>query len=226
MINREKQFLKFAMNSGVLRFGEFTLKSGRVSPYFFNAGLFCTGAMLSQLASFYADALCENEPNDFMLFGPAYKGIVLATATAASLHDQYGRNVPFAYNRKEVKDHGEGGTVVGAQLTGRVVIIDDVITAGTAIGESMEIIESAGAQAAAVIVALDREEIVSDQGQSAITQIRERYNLPVHVIAHFSTLIETLRTTPDLEQHLNPLEAYRDRYGDPAATTGTTRSDL
>ncbi|HJM03029.1 MAG TPA: orotate phosphoribosyltransferase [Arenicellales bacterium] len=217
MTNREQQFLQFAMSSGVLRFGEFTLKSGRVSPYFFNAGLFCTGAMLSQLAGFYAAVLCENEPDDFMLFGPAYKGIVLATATAAALHDQYGRNVPFAYNRKEVKDHGEGGTVVGAELAGRVVIIDDVITAGTAIGESMDIIESAGAQAAAVIVALDREEIVSDQGQSAITQIRERYGLPVHVIARFSALIETLRATPDLKQHLDALEAYRNRYGDPPA---------
>ena len=221
MTNTEQQFLEFAMNSRVLRFGEFTLKSGRVSPYFFNAGLFCSGAMLSQLAGFYADVLCENEPDNFMLFGPAYKGIVLATATATSLHDQYGRNVSFAYNRKEVKDHGEGGTVVGAQLTGRVVIIDDVITAGTAIGESMDIIESAGAQAAAVIVALDREEIVSDQGQSAITLIRERYDLPVHVIARFSTLIETLRTKPDHKQHLDALEAYRNRYGDPAANANS-----
>ena len=221
MTNREQQFLEFAMNSGVLRFGEFTLKSGRVSPYFFNAGLFCSGAMLSQLAGFYAAVLCENEPDDFMLFGPAYKGIVLATATATSLYDQYGRNVPFAYNRKEVKDHGEGGTVVGAALAGRVVIIDDVITAGTAIGESMDIIESSGAQAAAVIVALDREETVSDQGQSAITQIRERYGLPVHVIARFSTLIETLRATPDLKRHLDALEAYRNRYGDPAANANS-----
>ena len=211
------KFLKFAINNQVLRFGQFTLKSGRVSPYFFNAGLFCSGAMLSQLARFYADVLCENEPDNFMLFGPAYKGIVLAAAAATSLHDQYGRNVPFAYNRKEVKDHGEGGTVVGAQLTGRVIIIDDVVTAGTAIGESIDIIESAGAQAAAVIVALDREEIVSDKGQSAITQIRERYGLPVHAIARFSTLIETLRTTPGHNQHLDALEAYRNRYGDPAA---------
>ena len=221
MTHREQQFLQFAINSGVLRFGEFTLKSGRVSPYFFNAGLFCTGAMLSQLAGFYAAVLCENEPDNFMLFGPAYKGIVLATATAAALHNQYGRNVPFAYNRKEVKDHGEGGTVVGAQLTGRVVIIDDVITAGTAIGESVDIIESAGAQAAAVIVALDREEIVSDQGQSAITQIRGRYGLPVHVIARFSTLIEHLRSAPDLKLHLDALEAYRNRYGDPGTATST-----
>ena len=142
-------------------------------------------------------------------------------ATATSLHDQYGRNVPFAYNRKEVKDHGEGGTVVGAQLTGRVVIIDDVITAGTAIGESIDIIESVGALAAGVIVALDREEIVSDQGQSAITLITERYDLPVHVIARFSALIETLRAIPDLKQHLDALEAYRNRYGDPAAAANT-----
>ena len=221
MTNREQQFLEFAINSGVLRFGEFTLKSGRVSPYFFNAGLFYTGAMLSQLAGFYATVLYENEPDDFMLFGPAYKGIVLAAATATSLHSQFERSVPFAYNRKEAKDHGEGGSVVGAQLTGRVVIIDDVITAGTAIGESVAIIESAGAQMAAVIVALDREEIVSDQDQSAITQIRNRYGVPVHVIARFSTLIEHLRERPDLKQHLDALEAYRNRYGDPAANANS-----
>jgi orotate phosphoribosyltransferase len=188
MPDTEHDFLTFAIDSGVLGFGEFTLKSGRISPYFLNAGLFNTG--------------------------PAYKGIALAAATAAALYQDHDRNVGFAYNRKESKDHGEGGAVVGAKLSGRVVIIDDVITAGTAIRESVGIIRAAGAEPAAVLVALDREEKVSEDGRSAVAQVREELGLPVHVIARFNTLIEHLRHTPDLAQHLETMEAYRARYGE------------
>ncbi|MDP6290678.1 MAG: orotate phosphoribosyltransferase, partial [Arenicellales bacterium] len=156
--NTEHAFLQFALDAGVLRFGEFTLKSGRVSPYFFNAGLFNSGTTLSTLANFYAAALHEAEPASFMLFGPAYKGIPLAVATAVALANEYKRDIPFAFNRKEVKDHGEGGQLVGATISGNVVIIDDVITAGTSVRESVDIIRAAGATPAAVIIALDREE--------------------------------------------------------------------
>ena len=214
MPDTEHDFLTFAIDSGVLGFGEFTLKSGRISPYFLNAGLFNTGHMLSRLGRFYAAVLAETETEDFMLFGPAYKGIALAAATAAALYQDHDRNVGFAYNRKESKDHGEGGAVVGAKLSGRVVIIDDVITAGTAIRESVGIIRAAGAEPAAVLVALDREEKVSEDGRSAVAQVREELGLPVHVIARFNTLIEHLRHTPDLAQHLETMEAYRARYGE------------
>ena len=210
---REHAFLQFALETGVLRFGEFTLKSGRVSPYFFNAGLFNSGAKLSRLAAFYAAALAELEPEPFMLFGPAYKGIPLASATAAALADHHQRDVPFAFNRKEIKDHGEGGQLVGAPLEGEVVIVDDVITAGTSIRESVDLIHSAGAQAAAVMIALDREEAVTEEGDSAIDHVAKTYGLRVHTLARFSTLLEFLSDRPDLAAHLGALQAYQTQYG-------------
>ena len=210
---REHAFLQFALETGVLRFGEFTLKSGRVSPYFFNAGLFNSGAKLSRLAAFYAAALAELEPEPFMLFGPAYKGIPLASVTAAALADHHQRDVPFAFNRKEIKDHGEGGQLVGAPLEGDVVIVDDVITAGTSIRESVDLIHSAGAQAAAVMIALDREEAVTEEGDSAIDHVAKTYGLRVHTLARFSTLLEFLSDRPDLAAHLGALQAYQTQYG-------------
>ncbi len=209
---REHAFLQFALETGVLRFGEFTLKSGRVSPYFFNAGLFNSGAKLSRLAAFYATALADLEPEPFMLFGPAYKGIPLASATAAALADHHQRDVPFAFNRKEVKDHGEGGQLVGAPLQGEVVIVDDVITAGTSIRESVDIIHSAGAHTVAVIIALDREEAVTEEGDSAITHVAKTFDLRVHALARFSTLLEFLSDRPDLAAHLDALQAYQAQY--------------
>ena len=210
---REHAFLQFALETGVLRFGEFTLKSGRVSPYFFNAGLFNSGAKLSRLATFYAAALADLESEPFMLFGPAYKGIPLASATAAALADHHQRDVPFAFNRKEVKDHGEGGQLVGAPLQGDVVIVDDVITAGTSIRESVDIILSAGAHAAAVMIALDREEAVTEQGDSAVVHVAKTYGLRVHTLARFSTLLEFLSDRPDLAAHLDALHSYQAQYG-------------
>lgn len=210
---REHAFLQFALETGVLRFGEFTLKSGRVSPYFFNAGLFNSGAKLSRLAAFYAAALADLEPEPFMLFGPAYKGIPLASATAAALADHHQRDVPFAFNRKEVKDHGEGGQLIGAPLQGDVVIVDDVITAGTSIRESVDIIHSAGAHAVAVMIALDREEAVTEEGDSAITHVAKTFGLRVHALARFSTLLEFLSDRPDLAAHLDALQAYQAQYG-------------
>jgi orotate phosphoribosyltransferase len=212
MQDPEHAFLEFAINSGVLRFGEFTLKSGRVSPYFFNVGLFNTGQTLSRLARFYASALNNAEPESFMLFGPAYKGIPLAAATAAALAEHHGRNTGFAFNRKEPKDHGEGGQLVGAELTGSVVIIDDVITAGTSVRESVEIIRNAGATPVAVMIALDREEKMTEDDHSAITVVREQWNLRVHALARLSSLLEYLATRPDLSHHLPALETYQRRY--------------
>ncbi len=210
---REREFLKFAIDSGVLRFGEFTLKSGRVSPYFFNAGLFNTGALLARLARFYAATLAAVEPEDFMLFGPAYKGIPLAAATAAALAEHHDRHVPFAVNRTDIKDHGEGGQIGGAKVAGRVVIIDDVVTAGTSVHEAIKIIESAGAQPIALAIALDREEKTSENGRSVVQDVHDRFGLKVHAIARFSKLIEYLRRTPNLGNQVGALEAYRDRYG-------------
>lgn len=210
---REHAFLQFALETGVLRFGEFTLKSGRVSPYFFNAGLFNSGAKLSRLAAFYAAALAELEPEPFMLFGPAYKGIPLASATAAALADHHQRDVPFAFNRKEVKDHGEGGQLVGAPLEGDVVIVDDVITAGTSIRESVDLIHSADARATAVMIALDREEAVTEEGDSAIAHVAKTYGLRVHTLARFSTLVEFLSDRPDIAAHLDALHKYQAQYG-------------
>ena len=210
---REHAFLDFTLETGVLRFGEFTLKSGRISPYFFNAGLFNSGRSLSRLATFYASALNHLEPEPFMLFGPAYKGIPLAASTAAALSDHHQRDISFAFNRKEVKDHGEGGQLVGATLQGNVVIIDDVITAGTSIRESVNLINQAGAQPAAVIIALDREEAITENGESAIQSMATLFDLRVHSLARFSTLLEFLKNRPQLIEFLPALEQYQTRYG-------------
>jgi orotate phosphoribosyltransferase len=213
MNNSEIDFLKFAIASKVLRFGEFTLKSGRVSPYFFDAGLFNTGHQIFRLGHFYAAMLAVRESESFMLYGPAYKGIPLASAAAAALASEHDIDVGFAFNRKESKDHGEGGTVIGAPLSGRVVIIDDVITAGLSIEESVRIIRSAGAEPVAVAIALDREETMTTGGLSALTEVESRFGLPVYAIARFSALIDYLQLDEGLRRYVPTMTAYRDAYG-------------
>ncbi|MBO68457.1 MAG: orotate phosphoribosyltransferase [Acidiferrobacteraceae bacterium] len=210
--NWEHEFLEFAISSGALRFGEFNLKSGRLSPYFFNTGLFNNGALLSILSRFYAKMLNTVEQQPFMLFGPAYKGIPLVATVATALAEEYNRVVPFAFNRKEIKDHGEGGLIIGAKLTGRVVIVDDVVTAGTSATQAAELITAAGATPVALAIALDREE----KGISDVTvtdEIRNRLDIDVHSIAKFSSLIKHLREIPLLSDNVPLLEAYHALYG-------------
>jgi orotate phosphoribosyltransferase len=207
----QPDFIRLCLDLGVLRFGEFTLKSGRVSPYFFNAGLFNTGRAIGALGRFYARAaVLSGIPFD-MLFGPAYKGIPLVTTTAAALADHEGTDLPFAFNRKEAKDHGEGGSIVGAPLAGRVLIVDDVITAGTAIRESVEIIRGQGATPAGVLLALDREE--RGQGErSAVQEVQETFGLPVVSVLRLRDLLEHLEASGE-SALLEAVRAYRDRYG-------------
>jgi len=208
----QREFIRFAIERGVLRFGEFTLKSGRTSPYFFNAGLFNSGAALAQLGRFYASAVADSGIGFDVLFGPAYKGIPLAAATAISLAEHHQRDLPWCFNRKEAKDHGEGGTLVGAPLNGRVLIIDDVITAGTAIREVMQIISAQNAQAAGVLIALDRQE--RGQGQlSAIQEVERDFGIPVVSIVSLAQVLEYLADHSELKAHLSAVEAYRDQYG-------------
>ncbi|OAM29088.1 orotate phosphoribosyltransferase [Eikenella longinqua] len=211
MSDFRQDFLRFALEQDVLRFGEFVTKAGRLSPYFFNAGLFNDGASTLALARFYAQAIIESGIEFDMLFGPAYKGIVLASATAMMLAER-GRNVPFAYNRKEAKDHGEGGTLVGAPLAGRVLIIDDVMSAGTSVRESLRLIEAAGAVPAGVAIALDRMEKGTGE-LSAVQEVRQQYGLPVVPIASLRDLLALLADDAQFRQHLAPVQAYRDRYG-------------
>ena len=207
----QQDFIRYALDCGVLKFGEFELKSGRISPYFFNTGLFNTGAQLQKLGEFYAHALIASEICVDIFYGPAYKGIPLAVATAMAFAAITGDDMPFAFNRKEAKDHGEGGLLVGAALTGRVLIIDDVITAGTSVRESVEIIKAANATPAAVLIALDRQE--KGLGDiSAIQEVTERFALPVTAIISLSNIIEYLKTTGETEQ-LAAIEAYQARYG-------------
>jgi len=209
-MNRE--FLDLAVARNVLRFGEFTLKSGRVSPYFFNAGLFDSGAALATLGRAYAEAATTSGIAFDMLFGPAYKGIVLAALTAAALAERHARDVPFAYNRKEAKNHGEGGLLVGAPLRGRVLIVDDVITAGTAIRESLALIRSAGAEPAGVLLALDREE--RGQGSLSATQeLAAEHGIPSIAIARLTDLLAYVMDRPELADHRPRLTEYRKRYG-------------
>lgn len=213
-------FVQFALNQGVLRFGSFVTKSGRTSPYFFNAGLFNSGSSVGRLAQFYAQAMVDSKVPFDMLFGPAYKGIPLATATSVALAGHagmQGRDIPFAYNRKEAKDHGEGGVLVGAPLKGKVVIIDDVITAGTSVRESVDIIRGAGAEPAAVLIAMDRMERAGSEGQlsahSAVQEVEQKYGLPVISIASLKDILALLENNAEFAQYKQAVLDYRARYG-------------
>ncbi len=215
----QNDFIRFSVDSGVLRFGEFMTKAGRKSPYFFNAGLFNDGSTLGKLADFYAQALLNAGVEFDMLFGPAYKGITLVAATSVALANR-GRNVSFAYNRKEAKDHGEGGNIVGAPLKGRVVIVDDVISAGTSVNESVEIIRAAGATPCAVLIALDRMERAGKEGalseRSAVEEVRLQYKMPVVSIGNLNDLLGFLsdsKAAPELGQYKEAVAAYREKYG-------------
>ncbi|AEF20175.1 MULTISPECIES: orotate phosphoribosyltransferase [Pseudomonadaceae] len=208
----QRDFIRFAIERGVLRFGQFTLKSGRVSPYFFNAGLFDSGLALAKLGRFYAAAVVDSGISFDVLFGPAYKGIPLAASTGVALAEHHDVDTPWCFNRKEAKDHGEGGTLVGAPLNGRVLIIDDVITAGTAIREVMQIIQAQGAQAAGVLIALDRQE--RGRGElSAIQEVERDFGIPVVSIVSLQQVLEYLADDAELKQHLPAVEAYRAEFG-------------
>ncbi len=208
----QQEFIEFALSRQVLKFGSFTLKSGRTSPYFFNAGLFNTGSDLAKLGRFYAAALMDAGIEFDLLFGPAYKGIPIATTTAVALADHHNRDVPYCFNRKEAKTHGEGGNLVGSPLQGRVMLVDDVITAGTAIRESMEIIKAAGAQLSGVLIALDRQE--RGQGElSAIQEVERDFATKVVSIIGLKDLIAYLEGKPELAAHLDAVKAYRAQYG-------------
>jgi orotate phosphoribosyltransferase len=211
MPNFRLDFIRFAVQQKVLCFGEFKTKAGRLSPYFFNAGLFNDGASLRNLSQFYAQAILASEVPFDMLFGPAYKGIPLAAGTAIALAEQ-GNNVPYCYNRKEAKDHGEGGTTVGAPLQGRVLIIDDVISAGTSVRESIELIRAAGAQPCGVVIALDRMERGQEE-LSAAQEVQRSYGIPVVSIATLDDLLGYLHSETGMVQNLATVQTYRDRYG-------------
>lgn len=205
------EFIAFAVETGVLRFGEFKTKAGRLSPYFFNAGLFNDGASLNRLTDFYARTLLASQLPCDMLFGPAYKGIPLVAGTAIALA-QKGRNLPYCFNRKEAKDHGEGGTLIGAPLAGRVLIVDDVISAGTSVRESVELIRAAGATPGGVIIALDRME--RGQGSlSAVQEVQQDYGMPVVAVATLDDLLSYLGGRPELAQNLQAVFRYRQQYG-------------
>ena len=208
----QRQFIEFALNKQVLKFGEFTLKSGRTSPYFFNAGLFNTGRDLALLGRFYAAALMDSGIDFDLLFGPAYKGIPIATTTAVALAEHHERDVPYCFNRKEAKDHGEGGSLVGSTLQGRVMLVDDVITAGTAIRESMEIIAANSATLAGVLISLDRQE--RGRGEiSAIQEVERDYHCKVISIITLKDLIAYLEEKPEMAANLAAVQEYRDEYG-------------
>ncbi|MDX1347861.1 MAG: orotate phosphoribosyltransferase [Thiomicrorhabdus chilensis] len=208
----KNQFIEFVMQAGVLKLGEFTLKSGRKSPYFFNAGLFNTGGQLATLAQGYASAVAGSNIDFDVLFGPAYKGIPLAAATSVALAQEHGIDKPYAFNRKEAKDHGEGGNIVGHALEGQVLIIDDVITAGTAIREAIDIITANGAKPAGVLIALDRME--KGQGDlSAIQEVEVEFGIPVISIITLNDIIDYLKTQPDMQNYLDAMVDYRKQYG-------------
>ena len=211
MSDYKAEFVEFAIASQVLCFGEFKTKAGRMSPYFFNAGLFNDGDKLRRLGEFYAKAIVDSGLKFDVLFGPAYKGIPLAASIAIALAGM-GRNVPFAYNRKEAKDHGEGGTVVGAQLQGRVLIVDDVISAGISVRESVDLIRDSGAEPAGVVIALDRMERGSGD-KSAVQEVREQYEIPVVAVVTLDNLVEFLERNADRQQELQAVAGYREKYG-------------
>ena len=208
----QQEFIEFAISRQVLKFGSFTLKSGRTSPYFFNAGLFNTGGDLAKLGRFYAAALQDSGIEFDVLFGPAYKGIPIATTTAVALAEHHQRDVPYCFNRKEAKTHGEGGSLVGSALKGNIMLVDDVITAGTAIRESMQIIQAQGATLAGVLIALDRQE--RGQGElSAIQEVERDFGTKVVSIIGLNDLINYLQGKPELAEHLEAVTAYRAEYG-------------
>jgi orotate phosphoribosyltransferase len=208
----KKEFIDLALELGVLRFGEFTLKSGRVSPYFFNAGLFNTGYAAARLGRFYATAIAESDVQFDMLFGPAYKGIPLAALTASALAEHHNHDVPYCYNRKEAKAHGEGGSIVGAALQGGVLIVDDVITAGTAVREAYQIITAAGAEIAGLVISLDRQE--RGQGTtSAVQEIESTLGISVISIVQLADLVESLEESSEYAEYLEPVINYRRKYG-------------
>ena len=210
MLDYQKDFISYALDCGVLKFGEFLLKSGRTSPYFFNTGLFNTGAQLGKLGYFYAQALIQSGIKPDILYGPAYKGIPLVSTTSIAYAQITGEDIPFAFNRKEVKDHGEGGSLVGAPLQGKVVILDDVITAGTSVRESVDIIRYAGATPAGVLIALDRQE-KGQNNSSAIQEVQDQFNMPVIAIITLANIIDYL--TADASDQLNAIKDYQRLYG-------------
>ena len=212
MKDYQKEFIEFALEKQVLKFGEFTLKSGRTSPYFFNAGLFNTGRDLARLGLFYAAALEDAVIDYDVLFGPAYKGIPIATTTAVALADHHDKDVPYCFNRKEKKAHGEGGTLVGSELKGKIMLVDDVITAGTAIRESMEIIADNGADLSGVLIALDRQEKGKAE-LSAIQEVERDFGTKVISIVKLADLISYLEAKGTMDEHLAAVKAYRDQYG-------------
>jgi len=212
MRDYQREFIEFALAQGVLRFGSFTLKSGRQSPYFFNAGLFNTGKRLAALGRFYAAAIIDSGIEADVLFGPAYKGIPIASATAVQLAEAFDRDLPWCFNRKEAKDHGEGGLIVGSPLAGRVLIIDDVITAGTAIREVMTLVQNAQAKAVGVVVAVDRQE--RGKGElSAIQEVVRDFGIPVVSIIKLNQIIAYLEETGLYAEHLDAVRRYRDEFG-------------
>ena len=212
MQDYQREFLDFAISIDVLRFGEFTLKSGRLSPYFFNSGLFNTGGSLAKLGQYYAESIEASGIEYDMLFGPAYKGIPLVAAVSIALAEKHGKDVPYAFNRKEAKDHGEGGTIVGAPLAGKVLVVDDVISAGTSVRESVKIIEDAGAQLAGVSIAMDRQERGTGE-TSAIQEVESQYGIKVANIAAMADIIEYLGEKEGMDGYLAAIKAYREQYG-------------
>jgi len=210
--DNKKRFIQLAIENDVLRFGEFTLKSGRTSPYFFNAGLFNSGKALAELGACYAKVIIDQALEFDVLFGPAYKGIPLATLAAAALAEHHDVDVPYAFNRKEAKGHGEGGSIVGAPLAGKVLIVDDVITAGTAVREAARIIAGAGAEVAGLVISLDRQEIGRDS-RSAVQELEQSLGIPVISIVQLEDLVDLLEESEEYAEFLGPVVKYRQQYG-------------